>query len=88
MKVHNLIIERKPSYSEDYPNQLVGLVQLKGEHGKQEIRLSSGTLSRIFALIKEDAQRVANYNSSNVSHAIEEASNEAPLLEATDLDTL
>jgi hypothetical protein len=80
MKVENLIIERRASYDQDYPNMLVGLVQMKGEHGKMEVKLSNLVVSRIFELIKADVQRVADYNASQSSHAIEEAENEAPAL--------
>ena len=85
MKVENLVIERKASYDNDYPNMLVGLVQIKGEHGKMEVRLSSCVVCKIFALIKEDVQKVADYNSSQASEAVSEAENETPLLEKNDL---
>ena len=85
MKVENLVIERKASYDNDYPNMLVGLVQIKGEHGKMEVRLSSCVVCQIFALIKEDVQKVADYNSSQASEAVSEAENETPLLEKNDL---
>lgn len=81
MKVVNLLIERKPSYDSDYPNLLVGIVQIQGEHGKMEVRLSSQIVSQIFALVKNDVQRVANYNASQAAHAVGEAENELPLLE-------
>ena len=81
MKVKNLIIERKETYDADYPNQLVGLVQIQGEHGKMEVKLSSAVVSQIFALIKDDVQRVAKYNSSQSGHAIEEAEGEVKLIE-------
>jgi len=80
MKVENLIIERRESYDKDYPNMLVGLVQMKGEHGKMEVKLSNAVVAQIFALIKPDCQRVADYNSSQTGHAIEQAENEAPAL--------
>lgn len=79
MKVENLIIERKPQYDSDYPNMLVGLVQMHGEHGKMEVKLSNSIVAKIFALIKSDVQRVADYNSSQADHAIEQASSEGLL---------
>ena len=82
MKVKHLLIERKDKYDNDYPNQLVGLVQMQGEHGKQEVKLSNAVVAQIFSLIKSDCQRVANYNAEQTSHAIEEAENEPKLLEA------
>lgn len=81
MKVINLNIERKPQYDNDYPNMIVGLVQMQGEHGKMEVKLSNSVVAEIFKLVKEDVQRVADYNSSQAGHAVEEAANEAPLLE-------
>ena len=85
MKVENLVIERRASYDNDYPNQLVGLVQVKGEHGKMEIKLSSTVVSKIFVLVKEDAERVAKYNSSQVGQAVEEASGEYLLTHGGDI---
>lgn len=81
MKVENLRIERMPSYDDDYPNMLVGLVQMKGEDGKMEVKLSNSVASEIFRLIKEDCQRVANNNAAQTNHAIEQAEHEMPLLE-------
>ena len=81
MKVENVVIERKPNYDEDYPNMLVGLVQIKGEHGKMEVKLSNQVVSDILNLIKADVQRVANYNASQAEHAVSEAANEKPLLQ-------
>lgn len=82
MKVNNLVIERKASYDEDYPNMLVGLVQISGENGKMEVKLSNKVVGEIFALIKTDVQRVADYNASQATHAIDEAEAEAPLLDS------
>ncbi len=82
MKVENLVIDRKPSYDNDYPNMLVGIVQIQGLHGKMEVKLSNKTVSQIFSLIKEDVQKTATYNANQVGDAIDEAENETPLLEA------
>ena len=88
MKIQNLLIERKPQYDAEYPNMLVGLVQLQGQNGKMEVKLSNSTISEIFSLIKQDLQRVAKQNASQVTHAIEEAENEGRLehIEEVDLD--
>jgi hypothetical protein len=83
MRFVNLKIERKEAYDSEYPNQLVGLVQLAGENGKQEVKLSSPTVSRIFELIKSDCQRVANQNAAETGEAIEEAAAEPLLLDQT-----
>ena len=79
MKVENLIIERKPQYDSDYPNMLVGLVQMQGDHGKMEVKLSNSIVAKIFTLIKDDVQRVADYNASQADHAIEQAGSEGLL---------
>ena len=81
MKIENLHIERRPSYDDDYPNMLAGVVQIQGEQGKMEVKLSNKVVSQIFGLIKDDVQRTADYNASQVSTAVENAENEAPLLE-------
>ena len=81
MKIENLHIERRPSYDDDYPNMLAGVVQIIGEQGKMEVRLSNKVVSQIFGLIKSDVQRTADYNASQVSEAVENAESEAPLLE-------
>lgn len=81
MKVENLLIERKSSYDDNYPNMLVGLVQIQGEHGKMEVKLTNGVVAQIFALVKTDVQKVADYNASQATAAITEAENEMPLLE-------
>ena len=82
MKVENLIIERKPSYADDYPNMLVGLVQIQGLRGKMEVKLSNKAVSQIFALIKDDVQKTAEYNASQAAEAVSEAENEQLLIEA------
>ena len=86
MKIQNLLIERKPQYDTEYPNMLVGLVQLQGQNGKMEVKLSNSTLAEIFALIKQDVQRVAKTNASQVGHAIDEAVNEGRLEHIDEVD--
>lgn len=81
MKIENLHIERRPSYDDDYPNMLAGVVQIIGDQGKMEVKLSNKVVSQIFSLIKDDVQGTANYNASQVERAVEQAENEAPLLE-------
>lgn len=82
MKVENLVIERKPAYDDAYPNMLVGLVQIQGEHGKMEVKLTNKIVAAIFALVKSDVQRTADYNAAQAGLAISEAENEMPLIEA------
>lgn len=87
MKLENLNIDRREAYDADYPNMLVGVVQLKGEHGKMEVKLSNKTVSEIFALVRGDVQKTADYNASQAGEAVENAENEAPLLENKESDT-
>jgi len=78
MKVEVLHIERRASY-EDYPNQLAGTVQLKGDNGKMEVKLSMGTVARIFEVIKEDAAFLAKDNAGKTEAAIDNAKHEVLL---------
>jgi hypothetical protein len=80
MKIQNLNIERRPTYDCDYPNMLVGIVQLSGEQGKMEVKLSNQAVSRIFALTKDDVQYTADYNARQVSRAVDDAENEFEVL--------
>ena len=81
MKVENLSIERRPSYDSEYPNMLVGIVKIKGEHGSMEVKLSNNAVAQIFSVIKDDVQKIANYNAQQASEAVVDAMNEAPVLE-------
>lgn len=76
MKVENLLIERKASYDSEYPSQLVGLVQLKGDNGKMEVKLSPAIVAQIFILVKQEAERVAKYNASQIGQAVDDAAGE------------
>lgn len=71
MKVVSLSIEKRQNYDSEYPNEIVGLVQIAGETGKMEVRLTPKTVSAIFRLCKEDVQRTANYNAEQASAAVE-----------------
>lgn len=81
MKVKNLVIERKETYDADYPGLLVGLVQIQGEHGKMEVKLSNAVVADIFKLVKDDVQKTANYNAAQVSDAVDDSANEFKLIE-------
>ena len=48
MRLTNLEIKRTESYQTP-PNQLVGLVELTGETGKQAITLSAGAINRVIS---------------------------------------
>jgi len=73
MKVVSLKIEKRENYDSDYPNEIVGVVQITGESGKMEVRLFPKTVAEIFRLCKEDVQRVATYNASQAADACENA---------------
>jgi hypothetical protein len=73
MQVVSLEIRKRDKYGEDYPNEIVGTVQVMGETGKMEVRLFPKTVAAIFRLCKEDVQKVANYNASQASDACENA---------------
>ena len=81
MKVDNLKINRRASYDSEYPNQLVGIVQIHGEHGKMEVKLSNVSVGKIFAIIKEDVTRTAKYNAGQAEHAIDDVGGEIKLIE-------
>lgn len=80
MKIDNVTIRRHESYSE-YPNQMVGTVQLSGEHGKMEVKMSPAVIANIFSIIRADVQRVANYNASQAAQAVDDAGAEQLLIE-------
>lgn len=71
MKVLSLEIKKRESYDSEYPNEIVGVVQITGETGKMEVRLFPKTVAAIFRLCKDDVQKVANYNASQASVACE-----------------
>lgn len=81
MRVKSLNIEKRENYDSEYPNEVVGIVQIIGSTGKMEVKLSSKTVSEIFSLVKADVQRVANYNASQATEAVEEAANQVIMIE-------
>lgn len=79
MAVKSLIIERRPGYDIDYPNQLVGLVKLESAHGSQEIKLTNESLSEIFRVITAQVVGTAKTNANEVAAGMSEVQYE-PLL--------
>lgn len=73
MKVVALEIKKRESYDSEYPNEIVGVVQIIGETGKMEVRLRPKTVAEIFRMCKADVQTVADYNASQASIACENA---------------
>jgi hypothetical protein len=73
MKIVALEIKKRESYDSEYPNEIVGVVQIVGETGKMEVRLFPKTVAEIFRLCKGDVQKVADYNASQASVACENA---------------
>jgi hypothetical protein len=69
MKIVALEIKKRENYDSEYPNEIVGVVQITGDTGKMEVRLFPKTVAEIFRMCKEDIQRVANYNASQAALA-------------------
>jgi len=79
MKVIKLEIRKHDQYNDDYKDEIVGMVQIKGESGKMEVRLFPKTVAQIFRLCKADVQKVANYNASQASDACEKVADSLEL---------
>jgi len=73
MKILSLEIKKRENYDSEYPNEIVGVVQLVGATGKMEVRLFPKTIATIFRLCKADVQKVADYNAMQASDACDEA---------------
>ena len=82
MQIKSLEINRRPSYDSDFPNQLIGTVELVGRNGAMKIVLSPGALSRIFGVIAAEVQDTARTNANAVRRGMEDAMNEPLALEA------
>lgn len=82
MQIKSLDISRRPSYDSEYPNQLVGTVELVGALGAMKIILSPGALSRIFGVIATEVQDTARANANAARRGMEDAMNEPLALEA------
>ena len=76
MKVVSLEIKKRENYDPEYPNEVVGVVQIIGDTGKMEVRLFPQTVAAIFRLCKEDVQRVADFNAAQASDAIDYIAND------------
>ena len=79
MRVLSLEIKKRESYDSEYPNEMVGVVQITGETGKMEVRLFPKTVAEIFRLCKADVQKVANYNAAQASEACENVADKIEL---------
>ena len=82
MQVESLSVERRQSYDSEFPNQLVGMVELKGPNGSQKIRLSNGALSRIFNVIAQEVSGTAARNASDVGRGMQNAVDEPLMIES------
>lgn len=86
MKILSLEIKKRESYDTEYPNEIVGVVQIIGETGKMEVRLFPKTVAAIFRMCKGDVQNVADFNASQASKACDNAADTMELqLENSDL---
>lgn len=88
MKVEPLDVFRRPSYDNDYPNQLVGTVKLRGPTGEVSIVLSNMALSKIFGVISAEVSKTAQQNASQVASGMENATHEALVVEASKVELL
>lgn len=82
MQIKSLDISRRPSYDSDYPNQLVGTVELVGTNGAMKIVLSPNALSRVFGVIAAEVQDTARANANATRRCMEDAIHEPLALEA------
>lgn len=87
MKVTELRIKRQESYESD-AGQLKGIVTLTGANGQQTLVLSSGSVSRIFEIIKEDAISQAKLQAKFTERAVQEAVDEPLLLASSEVEGL
>lgn len=81
MKLVSLHIERRPSYDDDYPNQMVGTVRLEGTTGKMEVVLSNPVLAEIFTILRANVQSIASRNAAQVANAVDVVNNEQLAIE-------
>ena len=89
MRVISLEIKKREAYDHDYPNEVVGVVQITGVTGKMEVRLSPKTVVEIFKLCRNDVQQVADYNASQAASACDNAADSMLLqIENNDLKQL
>ena len=87
MKVTELRIKRQESYETD-AGQLKGIVTLTGAAGQQSLVLSSGSISRIFEVIKEDAVAQAKTQAKAADRALQDAADEPLLLAVSEVREL
>jgi hypothetical protein len=85
MQVVSLSVARRPSYDSDYPNQLVGLVELKSAQGQQTLKLSNRALSNIFKVISDEVCATARDNAAAVRRGMDEAVHEPLLLQSREV---
>ena len=79
MKVVSLNIRKRDNYDSNYPNEIVGIVQIEGETGKMEVRLFPKTVAEIFRMCKNDVERVAGYNAQQAPAACSNTADEIEL---------
>ena len=87
MKITELRIKRQESYESD-AGQLKGIVTLTGANGQQTLVLSSGSISRIFEIIKEDVISQAKLQAKFTERAVQEAIDEPLLLASSEVEGL
>lgn len=80
MKLTKLEICRTASYASP-PNQLVGLLELTGSTGQQQITLSAGAITRLIQAIATEVAATARQNAKLTAGALQEAQDEILLIE-------
>ena len=79
MRVISLKISKRESYDNEYPNEIVGIVQIGGDTGKMEVRLQPKTVSEIFRLCRNDVQKTAERNAAQAGLACDNAADNIEL---------
>lgn len=81
MKLTKLEIRRTESYATP-PSALVGLVELTGDTGQQQIVLTATSISELIGVIAKQVAMTARVNAKQVEGVLADAQAEVYLLEA------
>ena len=79
MKIEKLEIRKFSSYEGEYGEGVFGIIQLTGEMGKIETKLSHKTVGEIFRLCREDVASIALRNAKEAPLACDDAADEVTL---------
>ena len=87
MRITELTIHKIDRYSTS-ATELMGNVTLEGQNGKQEIRLTPGSLAQIFKVIRSQVTETASANAALTRNALVDAEASATLLETSTVELL